>query len=340
MIIKVHAEVSPLLFQTWQLASWDRSVPPPTTGVPEKKKQLSIRHRLVDRPCLFSRSQHLHHDLFLSPRWLRLQLSPPRARARFVAFLVAPQVGLFLASLRSGRNQEYRRPSPMYLAPWNGALPYCSPFSFLFTFGLILSQKLSVTCALLGLFVPPPPLRCLWSPFCPARCSCHCCCCCSWLSSATIFHQNTKPQWSIQAQARSTAAPPSSSHPALTWPFFFCLTPSPLPPSLSHFLPLSLSLFFLLPAKCSGLFRREGSAQLEHWKSNWFLTLLARFSFFFLIKFLDSCSRTFHLFIIQAEISHKTVHIIVNEPIISPKWNRWYYCLWSLTHIPKEEVNV
>lgn len=37
-----------------------------------------------------------------------------------------------------------------------------------------------------------------------------CCpCCCSWPSSATVFHQNTKPQWSIQAQARSTAAPPS-----------------------------------------------------------------------------------------------------------------------------------
>lgn len=61
----------------------------------------------------------------------------------------------------------------------------------------------------------PPLLHLLssWSGLVRGLSCCHCCC--SWPSSATIFHQNTKPQWSIQAQARSIAAPPS--HPTLFW---------------------------------------------------------------------------------------------------------------------------
>lgn len=105
---------------------------------------------------------------------------------------------------------------PPDFRPESGAVPYCSLFSFLFSLGRsFLRNRQSLLhswdslCSFFSRLTPlslpplPPALRC-------AQAFLHCC---SWLSSATIFHQNTKPQWSIQAQARSAAAPPS--HPTL-----------------------------------------------------------------------------------------------------------------------------
>lgn len=115
---------------------------------------------------------------------------------------------------------------PLNLA-WVGLVPYCSVFSFLFSLGDPFTEM--AVCqgpTPWGLFVPPSLTTfslCPCSGLVPGLSCCHCCC--SWPSSATVFHQNTKPQWSIQAQARSSAAPPS--HPTLFW---LCLLSPFLPP--------------------------------------------------------------------------------------------------------------
>lgn len=110
----------------------------------------------------------------------------------------------------------------------------------------------------------PPSLHFLspWSDLVPGFSCCHCCC--RWPSTATIFHQNTKPQWSIQAQARSITAPPS--HPTLFW--------------------LCLLFDFLTPCKWNGPVQEESLAQTvtarseelnELRKTYWFLNTVCRF---------------------------------------------------------------
>lgn len=102
-------------------------------------------------------------------------------------------------------------------------------------------------------------------------------CCCSWPSSATVFHQNTKPQWSIQAQARSSAAPPS--HPTLSWlcllsPFLTrCTFNGPVKKDLGHFY---------------GWIWRIKQAE-----GNWFLNTVCRFSGEMMFLFLACCCQSF-----------------------------------------------